>query len=611
MSELIEIEKAAKKILKEKFGYDNFRQPQDKIVTKLINGENISLIMPTGGGKSLCYQIPSLIREGIGVIISPLIALMENQVKALKANGINALYINSTLSTDEKRKYVEEIESGKVDLLYVSPELLLSERFYDWVKKLHSTIKIALFAVDESHCVSQWGHDFRKEYTGLYVLAHDFPDVPRIALTATANELTRNEILHNLSIEEKNQFIAGFDRPNISYHINEKTEDEKEDLFDYINQNHRGKTGIVYCLSRKRTEDFASFLRAMGLNAVHYHARLEIQEKKDILDRFLEEDDIIVVATIAFGMGIDKPNVRFVCHMDLPQSIESYYQETGRAGRDGLPSVACMFYGISDVFSRERLLEESKADEIHKRIERNNLESMFTLCEVSNCRRQVLVGYFDDELKEPCGNCDNCLNPPQKIDGTIIAQKFLSAVWKTRQRFGSKHLINVLRGEKDKKIDYHKHNELSVYGIGKDLKATEWQSVIRQLIVLRYVKVNPEYNTLYITDKGVRVLKENEKVELNKKIFNKKVSYYSSKETIKDNFTLEENRLFNLLKQKRYQISTKWKVPAYVVFNDETLIDMVVRKPKTMSSFLSVNGVSLDKSRKIGEDFVNIIKEYS
>lgn len=280
MSELIEIENAAKKILKEKFGYDNFREPQDKIVTKLINGENISLIMPTGGGKSLCYQIPSLVREGVGIIISPLIALMENQVKALKANGINALYINSTLSTDEKRKYVEEIESGKVDLLYVSPELLLSERFYNWVKKLHSTIKIALFAVDESHCVSQWGHDFRKEYTGLYVLANDFPDVPRIALTATANELTRNEILHNLSIEEKNQFIAGFDRPNISYHINEKTEDEKEDLFDYINQNHKGKTGIVYCLSRKRTENFASFLRTMGLNAVHYHARLEIQERK-------------------------------------------------------------------------------------------------------------------------------------------------------------------------------------------------------------------------------------------------------------------------------------------------------------------------------------------
>lgn len=596
----------ALKILKDTFGYNNFRAPQDKIISDLIDGKNISVIMPTGGGKSMCYQIPSMVRDGVGIILSPLIALMEDQVKSLNTNGVKAYYINSTLSYEERREIQRSVEAGQVDMLYVSPELLLSARFYNWIKK----IKIALFAIDEAHCVSQWGHDFRTEYLGLGCLTNDFPDVPRIALTATANELTRNEILQNLTIDLDNQFIAGFDRSNISYNIQSKGEDEKAQLVEYIEDNHDREAGIVYCLSRKKTEEVAKYLRSHGHNAYHYHAGVSQELKSERLDMFLNEDDIIIVATIAFGMGIDKPNVRFVCHVDIPSSIEAYYQETGRAGRDGKPSVAWMLYGVQDVFFRQKLVDKSNADELHKRVEQNALNAMFSLCEASHCRRQVLIGYFGDELKKPCGNCDTCINPPEKMDATIVAQKALSAIIRTKQMFGVTHLIEVLRGEETAKVSKHKHDELSVFGIGKEYTKSDWRTIFRQLIVLGYMKIEPVYSALWLTEKSSNILKGKEKLELAKQMLSKRrIRRGVSKEDFKASFSYEEGLLFSKLKDIRLGFSKNKKLPAYMIFSDEILIEMVVKKPITERKLMLLEGVGSTKMNTYGRDFLKVIKE--
>lgn len=593
-------------ILNKVFGYKEFRAPQDKIISDLIDGKNLSVIMPTGGGKSMCYQIPSMVREGVGVIISPLIALMDDQVQGLKQNGIKAHFINSTLSVDEKRIIKEDIENNNADVLYVSPELLLSNAFYGWIKN----IKIALFAIDEAHCVSQWGHDFRREYLKLNCLAIDFPDIPRIALTATANEITRNEILSNLSIEKENQHIAGFDRSNISYHIESKGDDEKDQLLNYIRRNHSDETGIVYCISRKKTEEVAKYLRKRGLNAYHYHAGLTTDEKSERLRLFLNEDNIIIVATIAFGMGIDKPNVRFVCHVDIPSSIEAYYQETGRAGRDGNPSDAWMLFGVQDVFTRQKMVDKSNADQQHKQIEQNALDAIFSLCETSHCRREVLIGYFTDQIIKDCGNCDNCLNPPETIDATIIAQKVFSTLLKTKQSFGVYHTIDVLRGVENAKILENNHNELSVFGIGKDYSKSDWKTIFRQLIVLGYIKIDPFSNHLWLNEKSLPLLKGLEKLKLNKQIVNKQsINRGYSKDNIKNSFTSGEQMLFKNLQELRLTLSRKLNVPPYLIFNDNELFSLVIRKPLNERDMLRIEGVSSGKMTKFGFQFLDIIKE--
>lgn len=593
-------------VLKKYFGHNEFRKDQEEIINSLIAGENRSIIMHTGGGKSLCYQIPSLVRDGVGVIISPLIALMDDQVNALKQNGIKAVYINSTLTSYEKTEIIKQVENNKIDLMYVSPELLLSPKFYNWLKK----IKIALFAIDESHCVSQWGHDFRKEYNLLYLLKNDFSDIPRIALTATANEVTRNEIREIIGIEKKNEFISGFDRPNIRYQIQEKIiEDEYDQLLDYIEDNHQGNTGIVYCISRKRTEDISRFLKSKGKNATYYHGRLSSEDRRKVLKRFSTENDIIIVATIAFGMGIDKPNVRFVCHMDLPSSIEAYYQETGRAGRDGKHSDAWMLYGVEDVFKREGLINSSTAADIYKNIEKNNLDTMFTLCEMPRCRRQMLLGYFGESLETKCNNCDNCLAPKPTTDATIIAQKALSTIMRTKQSFGLSYLIDVLLGNETAKVKRNKHNDLSVFGIGSELKRENWKVLFRQLIVLGYIQINPNMNTLWLTKKSLKVLKEGEKIQLSQSVTKNRLIYRAMPKDLKKYLTFEDQKLLIELKRVRMDISRTRKIPAYLVFNDETLTQILLKKPKTVSSFQRIDGIGTQKSYDFGERIVNLIKE--
>ena len=591
--------------LKKYFGYDKFRPYQEDIVNKLIEGKNVSVIMPTGGGKSLCFQIPSIIREGVGLVISPLIALMEDQVNALNRNGIKAAFINSTLTHEEKLEIKKGVEKSEYDLLYVSPEMALTSRFYNWLKK---DVKLALVAIDESHCVSKWGHDFRPEYLKLTSFACDFPEVPRIALTATANEHTRNEILTNLKIEKDNEFITGFDRKNITYNIVEKEADEFKQLVRYLNKNHKGESGIVYCSSRKRTEEIADYLRCNGYNAVHYHAKIEQKEKTETLHRFLNEDDIIVVATIAFGMGIDKPNVRFVVHMNLASSIEAYYQETGRAGRDGKPSVAYMIYGLSDVLFYQKILNDSNSDEEHKKIESYNLSSMFTLCEVSECRRKVLINYFGGTKKENCGNCDNCLNPPASMDATIIAQKVLSTVYRTKQMFGANYLIDVLKGTKSDRIKKNEHDKLSVFGIGKEFSGEEWRNILKQLLVLGYLKLEPIYGSLWLTEKSFAILKSKEKLFLPKRLVNKGyIARGNTKESKIKSFSLYEEILYHKLKELRMSMSRKYRLKPYELFVDDTLIDIVIKKPKTKKEMLRIEGLSFRKVEDLSKDIISLI----
>ena len=509
--------------LKKYFGYDSFREPQDQIVDTLINNQNALVIMPTGGGKSVCYQIPAIVKDGVCIVVSPLIALMQDQVNSLKNNGINANFINSTVSESHKKEVIQQIQNNELKLLYVAPERLLEERFYQWLK----TINISMFAIDEAHCVSQWGHDFRKDYLNLSRLVYDFPNVPRIALTATANDLTRQEIINNLGLQNANQFICGFDRPNISYNIQIKTNEEQQ-LLDYLEE-QKGNSGVVYCLSRKKTEKIAKLLEENGFNALPYHAGMNKDIKELYLNKFLKEENIIMVATIAFGMGIDKPDVRFVCHVDLPSSIEAYYQETGRAGRDGLEATAWMLYGVEDVVRRNNMVKEGTADEAHKMIERNNLNAMFSLCEVATCRRQVLLNYFGDNLEEPCGNCDNCLNPPKTFNATEACQKALSTAYRTGQIFGTNYLIEVLRGTDNPKIKAKKHDQLSVYGIGKDLSDSDWKNIFRQLIVLGYLKVNPPYSSLSLHSSARSVLKSEKEIFLSEALLKKKVKKVSAR----------------------------------------------------------------------------------
>ena len=469
--------RSPEQVLHEVFGYESFRPLQGEIIHEVASGGDALVLMPTGGGKSLCYQVPALVRSGTAIVISPLIALMQDQVAALRELGVRAAFLNSTMDFEQARATEYALSTGELDLLYCAPERLIQPRT---LELLHDA-SISLFAIDEAHCVSQWGHDFRSDYLQLAVLANEFPSIPRIALTATADERTRKEIAERLSLTEARHFISGFDRPNIQYRIAPKTNANKQ-LLDFIKAEHEGDCGIVYCLSRNKVDATAKMLAQKGYTALPYHAGLPSNDRAHNQERFLREDGVIIVATIAFGMGIDKPDVRFVAHLDLPKSLEAYYQETGRAGRDGKPSTAWMVYGLQDVIKLRQMLEASQGNDHFKRVERQKLDAMLGLCEVTKCRRQVLLNYFGDELEVPCGNCDTCLNPPETWDGTVAVQKALSCVFRTGQRFGVTYLIDVLRGSENERVRQSGHHQVSTYGIGIELSVTEWKSVFRQLV---------------------------------------------------------------------------------------------------------------------------------
>ena len=597
--------KTPKKLLKQIFGYDEFRGQQEVIIDAVISGKNAFVLMPTGGGKSLCYQIPALCLDGVAVVISPLIALMQDQVDTLKQLGVKAAAINSGVDFSEVQKTKNLLEKNQLDLLYVAPERLLNQDFLE----LLSRIKISLFAIDEAHCISGWGHDFRPIYKELKILAEIFPNIPRIALTATADDATRKDILDGLALKNAEIFIAGFDRPNIFYTITTRQNGHKQ-LLDFIKENHAKNSGIVYCLSRKACEETADWLRAEGFNAFAYHAGMDAKLRQKNQEKFLAQESVIMVATIAFGMGIDKPDVRFVAHLSLPKSIESYYQETGRAGRDGLPADAWMCYGLSDIAALGNFIDESNAPENQKRIERQKLNSLLGLCEATTCRRQILLKYFGD-FCEPCGNCDNCLNKPQTFDGTIAAQKAISCVYRTEQRFGVGYLIDVLLGVDDERIKNFVHDKLSVFGVGKEFSKIEWNSIFRQLVAMNLLSVDISgFGGLKITESGFEFLRQKKNIEL-RKHENKKSPSKKEARKSKIIFALEseeEQELFNQLKAKRLELSRAQGLPPYIIFHDKTLIEMAKIRPQSLQEMSKISGVGEAKKEKYGEIFLAIIR---
>lgn len=591
-------------ILHSVFGYEQFRGQQAAIINRLIEGGDALVLMPTGGGKSLCYQIPAMVRMGTGIVVSPLIALMQDQVSALLQAGVRAAYLNSTQSLDEVRQVERRFLAGELDLLYVAPERLLTPRFLD----LLGRAQLALFAIDEAHCVSQWGHDFRPEYLQLSILHERFPQVPRIALTATADAPTRREILQRLGLEQAEVFVSGFDRPNIRYRVTEKR-NAREQLLRFLEREHRGDAGIVYCMSRRKVEETAEWLRGHGWNALPYHAGLAADVRQRHQERFISEEGVVMVATIAFGMGIDKPNVRFVAHLDLPKSLEAYYQETGRAGRDGLPANAWLAYGLQDVITLRQMLEESGADEARKRVERYKLEAMLGYCEVTSCRRQALLGYFGDELREPCGNCDTCLEPIETWDATEAAQKALSCVYRTGQRFGVNHLIDVLLGKDSERMRQLGHHRLSTFGIGRELDAGQWRSVFRQLVARNLLTVDVEgYGSLRLTEEARPVLRGETRLYLRRD--HKPERKRAGRQQVSRFVSSADERLWEALRRKRKELADEQGVPPYVIFHDATLMEMVEQRPGTLAQFARLSGVGERKLDLYGEEFLEVIREH-
>ncbi|TFW28101.1 DNA helicase RecQ [Massilia horti] len=592
-------------LLQTVFGYPAFRGQQADIVGHVASGGDALVLMPTGGGKSLCYQIPALLRDGVGVVISPLIALMQDQVDALAEVGVRAAFLNSTQSFDETLRVERQVRTGELDLVYVAPERLMTPRCLE----LFEASNIALFAIDEAHCVSQWGHDFRPEYIRLSILHERFPQVPRIALTATADRMTRAEIAHRLQLEDARQFVSSFDRPNIRYSIVEKTNGRKQ-LLDFITTEHSGDSGIVYCLSRKKVEETAEFLNESGIKALPYHAGMEHAKRAANQARFLREENIVMVATIAFGMGIDKPDVRFVCHLDLPKSIEGYYQETGRAGRDGMPASAWMAYGLQDVVLQRRMIDESEADENFKRVLSTKLDAMLGLCETLSCRRMRLLEYFG-EGSSPCGNCDTCLVPPVSFDGTVPMQKLLSTIYRVGQRFAAGHVIDVLRGAESERIMQWHHDKLSVYGVGSDRSEQEWRAILRQAIALGFVTVDHEaFSSLKLTELARAVLKGEQKVQLRqyqKPVKPKRVS--SPRGYEETELSKSEQAIFDKLRWWRVETARAHGVPAYVVFQDATLREIAKVKPTSLDQLRGVSGVGEKKLTSYGDEIVEIIGE--
>ncbi len=600
--------KDPEQVLHEVFGYESFRPLQGDIVREVVNGGDALVLMPTGGGKSLCYQVPALVRPGTAIVISPLIALMQDQVNALRQLGVRAAFLNSTMDFEQARATEYALMTGELDLLYCAPERLIQPRT---IELLHSA-SLSLFAIDEAHCVSQWGHDFRSDYLQLTMLAEAFPGIPRIALTATADERTRKEIAERLSLTRARHFISGFDRPNIQYRITPKTNANKQ-LLDFIKAEHEGDCGIVYCLSRNKVDATAKLLASKGYTALPYHAGLTSEERSRNQDRFLREDGVIIVATIAFGMGIDKPDVRFVAHLDLPKSLEAYYQETGRAGRDGKPSTAWMVYGLQDVIKLRQMLEASQGNDQFKRVERQKLDAMLGLCEVTQCRRQILLRYFGDTLEEPCGNCDTCLNPPETWDGSVAVQKALSCVFRTGQRYGVNYVIDVLRGSENERILQAGHQSISTFGIGTELSANDWKSVFRQLVANGYLRADPEgYGALQLTEQCRPLLKGEQSIELRKDPVAKKsaASKSSGKRTgqnVRDQITDHEG--WEALRACRKELADKQGVPPYVIFHDTTLFDMLERRPKSLEELGEVSGVGAAKLEKYGDIFLQTLRE--
>ncbi|MCL6712077.1 DNA helicase RecQ [Pseudomonas sp. R2.Fl] len=587
-------------LLQRVFGYSRFRGHQQAIVEQLVSGQDALVLMPTGGGKSLCYQIPSLLREGVGIVVSPLIALMQDQVEALRQLGVRAAFLNSTLDAATAAEVERALLTGELDLLYVAPERLLTPRFLSLLDRS----RVALFAIDEAHCVSAWGHDFRREYLELTILHERWPEVPRIALTATADPPTQREIAERLGLTEAQRFVSSFDRPNIRYTVTQK-DNAKRQLRDFL-QAHKGEAGIVYCLSRKRVEQFADYLLEQGFNALPYHAGLDAEVRAHHQRRFLREEGIVMVATIAFGMGIDKPDVRFVAHVDLPKSLEGYYQETGRAGRDGEAADAWLCYGLGDVVLLKQMIEQSEAGEERKRLERRKLDQLLGYCESMQCRRQVLLASFGETYPQECGNCDNCLHPAATWDATEAAQKALSCVYRSGQRFGVNHIIDVLRGSESEKIRQCGHDQLTTYGIGRDLDAGTWRSVFRQLVSSGLLEVDAEgYGSLRLTEASRTVLRGERRLLLRKEAPARERERSPRTGVV---VSPSDQPLFGALRDLRAQLAKQQNVPAYVIFHDSTLRNIAEHRPGTLDELAQVGGIGGTKLARYGEQVLEAIR---
>jgi ATP-dependent DNA helicase RecQ len=592
-------------ILRRVFGYASFRGQQAEIVDQVVRGGDALVLMPTGGGKSLCYQIPALVRPGVGVVVSPLIALMQDQVDALRLAGVRAAFLNSTLDFQSLVDTERRLLRGELDLIYVAPERLLTDRFIGLLEQLVGRQQLALFAIDEAHCVSQWGHDFRPEYIQLSQLHERFPSVPRIALTATADQLTRQEIITRLSLAEARLFVASFDRPNIRYTVVERDNPRKQ-LLSFLSA-HRGEAGIVYCLSRRKVDETAVWLNAQGVAALPYHAGLTAADRQHHQQRFLREDGLVMVATIAFGMGIDKPDVRFVVHLDLPKSLEAYYQETGRAGRDGDPSEAWMTYGLNDVVIHRQMIDESSAPPEQKRIERQKLDSMLAYCESAQCRRVLLLNYFGEEAA-PCGNCDVCLDPPLLWDGTIAAQKALSAALRTGQRFGAGHLIDILRGKSTDKVKQFGHEHLPTFGVGAEMDDMGWRSVFRQLLAGCVLEADATaYGALKLTDEARPILKGEASIKLRRRLETPKGRQARNKVSPDRPRRADDSPLLARLRAWRSEKAREQGVPAYVILHDRALHEIATLLPDSVPALLAVPGIGVAKAERYGRELLTLV----
>ena len=593
----------AKQLLNSTFGYTDFRGQQADVIQNSLDGNDALVLMPTGGGKSLCYQIPGIIRNGMAIVVSPLIALMQDQVAALQQLGIRAAFLNSTLTNEEQYELLTAIRNEQIDILYIAPERLLKPN----TLSSFQSIALSLIAIDEAHCVSQWGHDFRSDYLGLAVLGDAFPNVPRIALTATADQRTRNEILERLALKEPAVFVDSFDRPNIRYTVQEKTEGRAQ-LINFL-RDHRDQSGIIYCMSRNKVDSTAAWLQEQKVNALPYHAGMSKEQRADNQHRFIHESDVVMVATIAFGMGIDKPDVRFVAHLDLPKNIEAYYQETGRAGRDGAPAIAWMVFGLQDVVRISQMLQESSAAEEHKRVQRSKIDSILAWCEITTCRRKALLEYFG-ETAEPCGNCDVCLNPPKTWNATVEAQKLLSSIYRTGQRFGLGHVVDVLRGKATDKVHQFQHANLSTFGIGQDRSLKQWKSIARQLIAQGFIRVNQErYGALELTEKSRPLLKGEIKLFLREDMLSAKPEKKTKKPKY-GNVSESDRQLWEALRECRKSLADAQSVPPYHIFHDATLMEMMEYRPKDTGELLTLNGVGAVKLEKFGQDFLAVICQF-
>ncbi|SJM64345.1 DNA helicase RecQ [Gulosibacter sp. 10] len=587
------------------WGYSEFRAQQREIVDAVIAGRDALVLMPTGGGKSLCYQLPAIVREGTGIVISPLIALMQDQVAALEQLGVNAAFLNSSLDLDTRREVEARFLSGELDMLYLAPERLQASL------PLLKRGRISLFAIDEAHCVSQWGHDFRPDYLGLGVIHEEWPDVPRIALTATATVQTRQEIASRLQLEDAEHFVSSFDRPNIQYRIVPKQR-ARDSLLRFIGSEHEGDAGIVYCLSRKSVEQTAEFLRKEGLDALPYHAGLTPEQRRFNQKRFLRDEGVVMCATIAFGMGIDKPDVRFVAHLDLPKSVEGYYQETGRAGRDGEPATAWLAYGLQDVVQQRRMIEQGEGDAFRQRQQSLHLDAMLALCETAGCRRQMLLGYFGEEA-EPCGNCDNCLQPPETWDGTVPAQKLLSTIVRldraTGRAYGAGAIIDILLGKRTERSAAQGHDQVSTFGIGTELNDAAWRSVVRQLLAMNIIAAVGEYGVMQLTPRGAEVLAGREPVELRKDVSAQvaRSSRRAASAAAVEELQPAQLERFEALREWRRETAKAQSVPAYIVFNDSTLRAMAVDRPSTLTELAGVSGVGRAKLEQYGDEVLEVI----